>query len=135
MTNVSLTWNTIGSSATPAIVVTSVWCAGIATSRSAGAARRNSSSAVAATGGASSMSSRRSRAMWIRDPVDAVAQHLDHRRELLDERDAGVGDVVLVPLRAAQRDPLARLAHEILEAQVVERLQLERHGASSAGTT
>jgi hypothetical protein len=67
--------------------------------------------------------------------VDAVAQHLDHRRELLDQRDAGIGDVVLVPLRAAQRDALAGLRDQVLEAQVVERLQLERHDASSAGTT
>jgi hypothetical protein len=71
----------------------------------------------------------------LRDAVDAVAEHLDHRRELLDQRDTGIGDVVLVPLRAAQRDPLAGLRHEVLEAQVVERLQLERHDASSAGTT
>ena len=71
----------------------------------------------------------------LRDTVDPVAQHLDHRRELLDQRDAGVGDVVLVPIRAAQRDLLAGLRDQILEAQVVERLQLERHDASSAGTT
>ena len=52
--------------------------------------------------------------------VDAVEHHLAHPREQLDERDAGVGDVVVRPLRAVPRDQALGLVDDVLERAVVE---------------
>ena len=67
------------------------------------------------------------------DAVQAVDDHLGHPREQLDERDAGVRDVVLGPLGARLPDPQARLGDQLLERPVVERDLWEPHAPSSAG--
>ncbi len=54
-------------------------------------------------------------------PVQPVDDRLGQPREQLDQRDPWVGDVVLGPLRAALREPQARLVDEVLEVPVVER--------------
>ena len=46
----------------------------------------------------------------------------------------GIGDVVLGPLGARERDPGAGLVHEVLEVAVVERDLGQGHSYSSAGT-
>ena len=63
----------------------------------------------------------------VRDAVDAVDKHLRQVREQLDERDAGVGGVVVRPLRRVRGDERARLFHEVGVASVVEVRQTERH--------
>ena len=68
------------------------------------------------------------------DAVQAVDEHVGHPGEELDQGDAGVGDVVLGPLRARARDPGAGLVHEILEAAVVELDLGQAHDSSSDGT-
>ena len=71
----------------------------------------------------------------VRHPVEPVDGHLGHPREQLDQRDAGIGDVVLRPLRAGAVDLEPRLGDEVLEAAVVELDLGQSHSASSAGMT
>ena len=71
----------------------------------------------------------------VRHAVEPVDGHLGHPREQLDQRDAGVGDVVLGPLRARAGDAHAGLGDEVLEAAVVELDLGEPHSISSAGMT
>ena len=71
----------------------------------------------------------------VRHAVEPVDGHLRHPREQLDQRDAGVGDVVLGPLRARARDLQARLGDQVLEAAVVELDLRQSHSNSSAGIT
>ena len=52
--------------------------------------------------------------------VEAVDELVGHPGEQLDERDAGVGDVVVGPLRAALLDEPLGVVDEVLEAAVVE---------------
>ena len=54
------------------------------------------------------------------DPVHAVGQDLREPREQLDQRDPRIGDVVLGPLGRVADDPVARLAYQLLETNVVE---------------
>ena len=54
------------------------------------------------------------------DPVQAVEELVDHEGERLDERDAGVGDVVVGPLRAPLLHQAFGVVDEVLEAAVVE---------------
>ena len=70
----------------------------------------------------------------VRHAVEPVDRHLRHPREQLDQRDAGVGDVVLGPLRAGAVDLQARLGDQVLEAAVVELDLGQSQGSwSSAG--
>ena len=72
----------------------------------------------------------------VRHAIEPVGRHLGHPREQLDQRDAGIGDVVLGPLRAAARDPRASLRHELLKAAVVEHdLGQPHHETTSASRT
>ena len=71
----------------------------------------------------------------VRHAVEPVDRHLGHPREQLDQRDAGVGDVVLGPLRAGPVDAHPRLGDEVLEAAVVELDRRELHSLSSSGIT
>ena len=71
----------------------------------------------------------------VRHAVEPVDRHLRHPREQLDQRDAGVRDVVLGPLGARAGDPRARLGDEILEAAIVELDLGKPHSISSAGMT
>ena len=72
----------------------------------------------------------------VRDPVEAIDEHVGHPCEQLDQRDPGIGDVVLGPLGTAQGDARARLGHEVLKAAVVEHdLRQMVHAVSSAGIT
>jgi hypothetical protein len=59
--------------------------------------------------------------------VEPVEQLVGHPREGLDERDAGVGDVVVGPLGAALLDEALGIVHEVLEAAIVEVRRLQRH--------
>ena len=54
------------------------------------------------------------------DPVEPVDQLVDHVGERLDERDAGIGHVVVGPLRAALLHDALGVVDEVLEAAVVE---------------
>ncbi len=67
----------------------------------------------------------------VRHPVEPVDGHLRHPGEQLDERDAGVGDVVLGPLGTGAVDLEPRLGDEVLEAAVVELDLGESHGGFS----
>jgi hypothetical protein len=69
------------------------------------------------------------------DAVQPVHQHVGHPGEELDQGDAGVGDVVLGPLRARPRDPGAGLVHEVLEAAIVELDLGQAHADSSSDGT
>jgi hypothetical protein len=71
----------------------------------------------------------------VRHAVDAVDEHLGHPCEQLDQRDPGVGDVVLGPFRTRLVDPEPSLVHEVLEPPVVENDLGEGHSLSSAGMT
>ena len=71
----------------------------------------------------------------VRHAVEPVDRHLRHPREQLDQRDAGIGDVVLGPLRAGPVDAHPRLGDEVLEAAVVELDRRELHSLSSSGIT
>jgi hypothetical protein len=63
-------------------------------------------------------------------------QHLVHDvGERLDQRDPGIGDVVIGPLRAAPLDESFAVVDEVLEPPVVEVGRSERHGHSSDGIT
>ena len=53
-------------------------------------------------------------------PVEPVEQLVGHPGEQLDQRHAGVGDVVVGPLRAALLDEPLGVVDEVLEAAVVE---------------
>ena len=71
----------------------------------------------------------------VRHAVEPVDRHLGHPGEQLDQRDAGVRDVVLRPLRAGAVDAQARLGDEVLEAPVVELDVGElAHSAGSSGS-
>ena len=52
--------------------------------------------------------------------VDPVQHHLAHPGEQLDQRDAGVGQVVVGPLRGVAGDQPLRLVDDVLEGAVVE---------------
>ena len=69
--------------------------------------------------------------------VEPVHELVDHLGEGLDERDAGVGHVVVGPLRATSLDEPLGLVDEVLEAAVVQvgGVQHRRHlpGARSSG--
>ena len=68
-------------------------------------------------------------------PVEPVQQLVHHMREGLDQRDAGVGDVVVRPLRTVALHQQLGLVHEILEAAVVEIRRRQGHWApASAGS-
>ena len=54
-------------------------------------------------------------------PVHPVHEHVRHPGEQLDQRDPGVGHVVLRPLRAGAGDTQAGLVDQVLEPPVVER--------------
>ncbi len=54
------------------------------------------------------------------NPVHPVDQLVDHLRERLDQRHAGIGDVVIAPVRAAPLDQPLRLVHQPLEGPVVQ---------------
>ena len=70
------------------------------------------------------------------DAVEAIDEHVRHPCEQLDQRDPGIGDVVLGPLGTAQGDAGARLGHELLKAAVVQHdLRQMVHAVSSAGIT
>ena len=56
----------------------------------------------------------------VRDPVEPVDQLVDHLGNGLDQRHAGVGDVVVGPGRAALLDQPLGVVDEILEVPVVE---------------
>ena len=56
----------------------------------------------------------------VRDPVDPVQELVRHPGEELDQGDAGVGDVVVRPLRATLLDEPFRVVDEILEAAIVQ---------------
>ncbi len=56
----------------------------------------------------------------VRDAVEPVDDLVGHVGERLDERDAGVGDVVVGPLRGALLDVALGVVDELLEAAVVE---------------
>jgi hypothetical protein len=55
-----------------------------------------------------------------RYPVEAVDELVDHVGEHLDEGDAGVGDVVVGPLRTTLLDEPLGFVDELLETAVVE---------------
>ncbi len=56
----------------------------------------------------------------LRDPVEPVDDLVGHVGDRLDEGDAGVGDVVVRPLRGALLDVALGVVDELLEAAVVE---------------
>ena len=64
-------------------------------------------------------------------PVQPVEQLVGHERERLDERDAGVGDVVIGPLGAPCGDEPLGVVDEVLEAAVVEVRHGQGHGSRS----
>ena len=66
-------------------------------------------------------------------PVQPVDELVDEEREGLDERDTGIGHVVVRPLGVAQLHEALGLVDEILEATIVQIRGGKRHGCSSAG--
>jgi hypothetical protein len=56
----------------------------------------------------------------LRHPVQPEQQLIDHVRERLDQRDAGIGHVVIGPLRAAPLDEPLRVVDKVLEPAVIE---------------
>ena len=134
----SSTWKTIDSSFGVRGVATSVSPPGISTGSSGGAgepeAHVGARGARAVEPDAEQVEQRD--VELVRHAVEPVDRHLRHPREQLDQRDAGVGDVVLGPLRAGAVDLQPRLGDEVLEAAVVELDLGESHSAlSSAGMT
>ena len=128
----------IASSFAVRTVPTSVSPAGIVTGSVGGAASRKRRCVVAATGGAIWIPSRfeQRHVQLLRHAVEPVDDRLGQPGEQLDERDPGVGDVVLGPLRAALAMPQARLVDEVLEAAVVERdFGDAAHYSGSSGIT
>ena len=76
----------------------------------------------------------------VRDAVEPVDQLVGHPGEQLDERHAGVGDVVVGPLGAALLDEPLGVVDEVLEPAVVEVGDGQRHqrligGSGLAGIT
>ncbi len=69
-------------------------------------------------------------------PVEPVEELVGHVGERLDQGDAGVGDVVVRPLRAAPLDQPLGVVDQVLEAAVVQVGCRQRHSAySSSGIT
>ena len=68
--------------------------------------------------------------------IEAVDEHVRHPCEQLDQGDPRIRDVVLGPLRTAERNPHARLRDDLLEAAVVQHdVRQVVHAVSSAGIT
>ena len=63
----------------------------------------------------------------VRYPVQPVDELVDHLRERLDQRHAGVGDVVVGPLRAPSLDQPLGVVDQVLEPPVVELGRGQRH--------
>jgi hypothetical protein len=68
----------------------------------------------------------------VRHAVEPVEQLVDHEGEGLDERDPGVGDVVVGPLRTALLDHPLGIVDEVLEAAVVQARDGQAHRAASS---
>nr|BFE71227.1 hypothetical protein GCM10020092_045280 [Actinoplanes digitatis] len=64
--------------------------------------------------------------------VEPVQGHLGHPGEELDERDAGVGDVVVGPLRAEPVYPPLGLVDDVLKPAIVKIRRGKTHGAASS---
>lgn len=69
----------------------------------------------------------------LRHPVEAVDDLVGHVGDGLDEGDAGVGDVVVGPLRGALLDVALGVVDELLEAAVVEVRGGQGHQRSLSG--
>lgn len=69
----------------------------------------------------------------VRDPVEPVDDLVGHVGHRLDERDTGVRDVVVGPLRGALLDVALGIVDELLEAAVVEVGRGQGHQRSLSG--
>src|SRR5205823_2557232 len=70
----------------------------------------------------------------LRHLVQPVDDHLRHPGVELEDGDAGVGGVVVGPLRAVARDQAHGLVHDLLPGAVVEIGYRERHDGDLYGT-
>ncbi len=55
----------------------------------------------------------------VRHSIQPVQKQIRHPGEQLDQRDAGIGDVVVAPFGAVQLDVSLGFIHQVLEAAVV----------------